>query len=101
MEIKDIVIQLLRGAFPSFAGVITGDNTEEEPLHITCNIESENCNELFEVTATVEDGHLTYLDGYGCVYWSEAADKLKKYKDVIFNLITAGVVNCDIRIVGD
>lgn len=52
MDIKDIIVQKLREAFPSFAGAVSGENTKKEPLYITCCLESENHNELFEVNAT-------------------------------------------------
>lgn len=101
MDIKNIVTQQLRETFPSFAGAVSGENTKKEPLYITCCLKRENYNVLFEVKATVEDGHITYLDGYGSIYWSQAEDRLKKYKNVVFKLITAGAVNFVIRIVGD
>lgn len=100
-DIKDIITDLLREEFPSFTGVIQGDNTPEEPLRIYGNIEVDNPNETMEVNAFVEDAHIQDLDGYSCTYWSEAADKLQRYKDVVLKLIEAGAVNFYMRIIGD
>ena len=101
MDIKDTITQVLREEFPGFTGVIQGENTVEEPLRIYGNIQADKPNETMEVNAFVEDAHLHEMDGYSCTYWSEAAGKLQRYKDVVFKLISAGAVNFYIRIIGD